>query len=1022
MLDEVLDAVFEDVGLPKDPTEDDGFEIDVKTAQNQGSVRVPTQPIGHEKASQEEAPRDNELDHTAYDVAPTSSYESEDIPVGPNVALAPFPRELNYLHGAFFQNEATDSLFFDRWSHPWDLPPEQWGHFASHDRSIMADFFVEQDGSQDGQIVAIGASSTAASIASSDSSDESEGGHNSSKNSLHESQSYNGVASLLKSSKRTGSSRNSLDASASNKSKDPEVDASNETVTETHEGNRSPSPQPPSTPSPTLSPILVSLDDLKKMRSNNDDGLPPLSKTRSFSSVPSPTSVPNSPHRSLPPSKGTRGAATVSPHSFSARHLIRAPTSKARDDHDLHRPRSRRLPSLSIDATNSYRDAVTGYRHARDDADIQKSGSAVGLSRKTLVRPRSAAVSVTSGSPRQHDFVHVQFESSKMTAPAPMRDELCAQSVDAVDGHGEDRGSHAPHESDHRTAEARDGSTITSNLSPRASEDAAQIREERDTLRDMCLTLGAEVAKLNNLLAAQQGTSMLHSHGFPPVISVDQNPSSVFDPESVSRFYRNHRRPRTLAAMSDAGNRGDFESLASEDDAMGRIVVDRAPPTVAGSDISMERSGPHLGQGLSFPSFGWSREMLDPVSGQGIQSRLSIDILQFLETTKVKIGKQHGKRQKAVERISRLVNTVWPRAQVKLYGSHVTGLCLPSSDVDFVICLPAVHKNAPAVAPGALEGRNAINETSQKLLARKLKEESWVDPKTMKLIERTAVPVIKVTTRDTKSKLVQLDITFDAPGHHGLDAVDMVKATMEELPMLRPLILVLKQFLLDRGLLTAYTGGLSSYCLFLMLARYLQEQQSSWNDSGSLLMGFLDFYGNHFDPRSTGITVLNRQYFARPTYGPAITPNQTWAQAARNPVPASISVRDGTRDQFYRRNSFSDKSAAAGNPRHHVGWVPKTQYPRYPPQSMPNQNEVNQEPVMPYTLDPLLVEDPLDPTNNVGRNAFRIFQVQRAFSDAHRALVAALEWDMQSTGDSHEDTEYPLLKCLLQSKDVVFDL
>ena len=77
---------------------------------------------------------------------------------------------------------------------------------------------------------------------------------------------------------------------------------------------------------------------------------------------------------------------------------------------------------------------------------------------------------------------------------------------------------------------------------------------------------------------------------------------------------------------------------------------------------------------------------------------------------------------------------------------------------------------------------------------------------------------------------------------------------------------------------------------------------------------------------------------------------------------------------------------------------------------------------MPYTFDPLFVEDPLSETNNVGRNAFRIFQVQRAFSDAHRALVAALEWDMQSDGELQDSNEYPLLKCLLQSEDTVFDL
>jgi hypothetical protein len=75
----------------------------------------------------------------------------------------------------------------------------------------------------------------------------------------------------------------------------------------------------------------------------------------------------------------------------------------------------------------------------------------------------------------------------------------------------------------------------------------------------------------------------------------------------------------------------------------------------------------------------------------------------------------------------------------------------------------------------------------------------------------------------------------------------------------------------------------------------------------------------------------------------------------------------------------------------------------------------------PYTFDPLWVEDPLSAGNNVGRNAFRVFQVQRAFSDAHRALLASLEWD----NVSHHNmgvADYPLLKCLLQSEDVFYDI
>ena len=75
----------------------------------------------------------------------------------------------------------------------------------------------------------------------------------------------------------------------------------------------------------------------------------------------------------------------------------------------------------------------------------------------------------------------------------------------------------------------------------------------------------------------------------------------------------------------------------------------------------------------------------------------------------------------------------------------------------------------------------------------------------------------------------------------------------------------------------------------------------------------------------------------------------------------------------------------------------------------------------PFTFDPLFVEDPLSPSNNVGRNAFRINQVQRAFSDAHRALAASLDWDLHSNSDG-VGSDYPLLNCLLQGEDMVYDL
>ena len=349
-------------------------------------------------------------------------------------------------------------------------------------------------------------------------------------------------------------------------------------------------------------------------------------------------------------------------------------------------------------------------------------------------------------------------------------------------------------------------------------------------------------------------------------------------------------------------------------------------------------------------------------------------------------------------------------------------------------------------------------------LSKILHRNTYTDPRSIKVIERTAIPVIKVSTKDKRSRVIQLDISFDGPNHHGLEAIDLVTQTIREYPVCRPLMLVLKQFLLDRGLLTAYTGGLSSYGLFLMLSRYLQEQTiGSWTDCGSLLIGFLDFWGNNFDPRQTGLSVRNRQFFSRPYYSQ--TPQHFEPQQMWNAPPAAVPQMGAEGDGFpdlSRRHSFAEivpknvitaksgtvvpgSSATIKSPTKHNPTKPPriqtkrssshlslhNEYPvtsAHPPKRLEPSPRTHQAQVLPpsptippasapvYTFDPLMCEDPLNPTNNIGRNTFRIFQVLRAFSDAHRALVASLEWDM----NLNDEDDFPLLKSLLQNEDNFF--
>jgi Nucleotidyltransferase domain/Cid1 family poly A polymerase len=776
---------------------------------------------------------------------------------------------------------------------------------------------------------------------------------------------------------------------------------------------RSPSPQAPLTPPPTLSPILVSLAELRELKRGlsltPERKNPDVMETRSYSAAAASSLSGSSP---LAKKKGLR--------TFASRDDLRIHTF--RDDQNI-KPR-RKAPQTQ-----------------RLSSDLQPSYRAAAI--KSFAKPIASSKSVGLDF-RSHAFAAVHREVPR---------DSCARSETALEGHRED-----PHwqnefrrseDFEIRSTTKDETTTITSALSHnREPEEIATLREERNSYRDMCLTLGAEVAKLKTMLAAQQATTVAQpafEYGAPFGHPMHQ-PAS-FDPNGMQPFFYGIKRGQRLGPMSDAGvvRGGDHESQISEDDnfetrSKTRTDMTRSIPsgaTVVGSDASVDFNNSNSALQNAGPVN--SMPVDDPMHMHGLQSRLTKDILRFLDNINAQLKRQDKTRRVAVERFSRLVKAIWPRAQVKMYGSHVAGLCLPSSDLDFVVCLPAVHKNAPALAPGVLEGRNAINESSQKLLARELKGESWIDPRSIKLIERTVVPVIKVSTKDTRARVVQLDISFDSPEHHGLDANRMVAEILEELPLIRPLMLILKQFLLDRGLLTSYTGGISSYCLFLILARYLQEQTQSISDYGSLLMGFLDFHGNHFDPRATGISVRTRQYFVRPNdYQPGTYSAQVpiWrpplpAPAPQHAVVVASSASVGPHD-FRRRNSFSSETGSVngsrgqGPPRFQN--VPSARFQTHKGVPIPGgatgnpNHDSNLGHGRPFSFDPLFVEDPLSSGNNVGRNAFRIFQVQRAFSDAHRALVASLEWDIQS-GELNEGFDsYPLLKCLLQSEDTLYEL
>ena len=101
---------------------------------------------------------------------------------------------------------------------------------------------------------------------------------------------------------------------------------------------------------------------------------------------------------------------------------------------------------------------------------------------------------------------------------------------------------------------------------------------------------------------------------------------------------------------------------------------------------------------------------------------------------------------------------------------------------------------------------------------------AWVQ--SVQAIPLARVPVIKLVAKDGK---VPIDITFSefSTEHTGIGARNLVAHYVTTLPALVPLAVVLKTLLREHGLNNSFTGGLSSYCLVLMIISFLRRYYSS---------------------------------------------------------------------------------------------------------------------------------------------------------------------------------------------------
>lgn len=193
------------------------------------------------------------------------------------------------------------------------------------------------------------------------------------------------------------------------------------------------------------------------------------------------------------------------------------------------------------------------------------------------------------------------------------------------------------------------------------------------------------------------------------------------------------------------------------------------------------------------------------------------------------------RRQEILARVHFIAKAIWPECEMVPFGSFVTGLCLPEGDMDICICNVPVAKPAEAV----------------QILAKALKRSRFTRQITP--ITKARIPIVKYVDA---AYGISVDISINQDS--SADTTNLVRDKLKEWPMMRPLILILKETLRQWELGETYRGGIGSYLLFCMTLHHLQHTEKlAEKDLGELLIGFLARF-SYFDYYLDGIDVRGR--------------------------------------------------------------------------------------------------------------------------------------------------------------------
>ena len=230
--------------------------------------------------------------------------------------------------------------------------------------------------------------------------------------------------------------------------------------------------------------------------------------------------------------------------------------------------------------------------------------------------------------------------------------------------------------------------------------------------------------------------------------------------------------------------------------------------------------------------------------------KLHYEIFEFYEYMKL-TPHETQLREDTFSFLEKTITSSFPSFALSKYGSFLTDLSLPDSDIDIVIIPPSSQ------IPTTLESADKLLQKITTLLL-STNQFTYIE------IIKARVPIIKATFKPTN---INIDISLYKQGFEQQKQISI--EILNEYPHMRQLIYILKYFIRQKKLNDLHSGGISSYILFHMVYFYLLTVYKNKHNShshdlltlGHLLIGFFQFYAFDVNYDKVGISVRYGGFF-----------------------------------------------------------------------------------------------------------------------------------------------------------------